>query len=64
VKISFFFLKLKHRNTVFYKDSCHISDKNLILKNSRLKIRRQTVTDKNVFSLKNAGLTKQRYTEQ
>ena len=57
--ILFFFLKLIHRNTVFCKDSCHISDKNL-----RPKVHRQTVTVKNVFSLENVGLTKQRYAEQ
>jgi hypothetical protein len=61
-EILFFFLKWIHRNTVFYKDTCHISDKNLILKSLRPKIHRWIV--KNVFSLKNVGLTKQCYTEQ
>lgn len=62
--ISFFFLKLIHRNTVFYKDTCHIPDNNLILKNLRGKIHRRTVTVKNVFSLQNVGFTKQCYKEQ
>lgn len=59
--ISFFFLKLIHRNTVFYKDTCHISNNNLILKNLTGKIYRRTVTVKNVFSLQNVGFTKQCY---
>ena len=38
--ILFFFLKLIHRNTVFYKASCLISDKNLILINLRPEVHR------------------------